>query len=163
VPHWDFGDGTGADEEQPAHTYAAPGRYRVSVVSRDALGNPTAVVGDVVVAGPPAGRGRAHPGGRPRRRAPPLAAPRPPPPAPPAAPPAPAPVPGGRGGGAGPPGWPEAGAEAGVGRGPPHRGGVADAPGHGRQRHARHRAGATRPPPRNRHRARRRLPLDGDA
>jgi hypothetical protein len=81
TPRWDFGDGTTVEGEQPAHTYAAPGRYRVSVVSRDALGNPTAVTGDVVVTGAQAGAG----GGDPAPAV--VTVPRPAPPAAPTAPP----------------------------------------------------------------------------
>ncbi|MEP0814894.1 MAG: PKD domain-containing protein [bacterium] len=37
--HWDFGDGTTSDEENPVHQYAEPGIYRVSLTVSDSLGN----------------------------------------------------------------------------------------------------------------------------
>ena len=57
LAHWDFGDGAGIDLENPTHTYANPGLYRVAAISRDALGNTSAVIGDIVVTAPGGGGG----------------------------------------------------------------------------------------------------------
>ena len=42
--NWDFGDGTTSTEQNPTHTYAAAGDYRVSLSVIDDIGNNSAVV-----------------------------------------------------------------------------------------------------------------------
>ncbi|MDX2286402.1 MAG: S8 family serine peptidase [Bacteroidia bacterium] len=44
---WDFGDGTGSIDAQPVHTYAQPGRYRVSLEAMSAAGCTDAVQAEV--------------------------------------------------------------------------------------------------------------------
>ena len=46
---WDFGDGATGVGMQAAHAYAAPGRYRVTLTVRDALGNIAADSSEVAV------------------------------------------------------------------------------------------------------------------
>ena len=51
--HWDFGDGSGADDPTPAHTFAAAGTRTVTVTATDGAGNQTSASRAVAVAPPP--------------------------------------------------------------------------------------------------------------
>jgi PKD repeat protein len=41
--HWDFGDGTTSDEQNPSHTYDSPGVYEVTYTITDGLGDTSTV------------------------------------------------------------------------------------------------------------------------
>jgi hypothetical protein len=50
TPHWDFGDGAGADGASVSHAYGVAGTYRVTVSASDAAGNASSQSGSVTVA-----------------------------------------------------------------------------------------------------------------
>jgi PKD repeat protein len=45
---WDFGDGATSNEQNPAHTYSAPGRYTVALTVSNTLGGDTEVKPDYI-------------------------------------------------------------------------------------------------------------------
>jgi PKD repeat protein len=50
---WDFGDGTTATEQHPAHTYASPGTYTVQLTAINAVGTSAPATATVTVAAVP--------------------------------------------------------------------------------------------------------------
>lgn len=49
--HWDFGDGSASDSQNPAHVYQKPGQYTVSLTVKSARGEDTVVKGPYINAG----------------------------------------------------------------------------------------------------------------
>jgi PKD repeat protein len=45
---WNFGDGSTSSESSPAHTYAAPGQYTVTLVVTDEVGTHSAPHSQVI-------------------------------------------------------------------------------------------------------------------
>ena len=45
---WDFGDGATSTEQNPAHTYIAPGTYTVNLTATNADGSSTATKSDYI-------------------------------------------------------------------------------------------------------------------
>jgi PKD repeat protein len=43
--HWDFGDGSTSDNENPDHTYAQDGAYQVTLIAYDDCSRDTVVIG----------------------------------------------------------------------------------------------------------------------
>jgi PKD repeat protein len=50
---WDFGDGTGSQEQNPTHLYASPGTYAVTLTVKNGDQTDTAVKEDAVIVTPP--------------------------------------------------------------------------------------------------------------
>ncbi|WCB91974.1 hypothetical protein DSM104299_00655 [Baekduia alba] len=49
TPHWDFGDGAGADGGSVSHTYNNAGTYTIKVTATDAVGNATSATRSIAV------------------------------------------------------------------------------------------------------------------
>nr|MCU0492693.1 PKD domain-containing protein [Chloroflexaceae bacterium] len=60
---WDFGDGSGSSEQNPVHSYAAPGRYMVTLTVRNATGERVQSTAALYVYPPTTSPAVAPPGG----------------------------------------------------------------------------------------------------